>query len=110
MGIISKNKLKMWALLNPLGSIKGVYFSEKNIHGVFLKKSFIRERDYYQKYGMSVLLDRKPSLAGIFSALWHIVAEIPTNIFTTRQSINLISFFLLARSLKKQNFEFSLSR
>ena len=29
MGIISKEKLKMWALLNPLGSIKGVYFSEK---------------------------------------------------------------------------------
>ena len=73
MGIISKEKLKMWALLNPLGSIKGVYFSEKNIHGVFLKKGLFRERDYYQKYGMSesVLLDRKPSLAGIFSALWH---------------------------------------
>ena len=29
---------------------------------------------------MLALLDRKPSLAGIFSALWHIVAEIPTNI------------------------------
>ena len=30
---------------------------------------------------MLALLDRKPSLAGIFSALWHIVAKIPTNIF-----------------------------
>ena len=27
---------------------------------------------------MLAFLDMKPSLAGIFSALWHIVAEIPT--------------------------------
>ena len=32
---------------------------------------------------MLAFLDMKPSLAGIFSALWHIVAETPTNITTS---------------------------
>ena len=38
---------------------------------------------------MLALLDRKPSLAGIFSALWHIVAEIPTNIIDMRSGVIL---------------------
>ena len=52
--------LKMWVLLKvkglledpskkTLGSIKGVYFSLKNIHGVLLKEGFIRGKGLLQK-------------------------------------------------------------
>ena len=104
---------KFWSILPDKKVDLKPLFSDECISnqwaiGQLLSTGFFKLRKFQlqlvKNLNMSAFLDRKPSLEGIFSALWYIIAEIPTKIFRwfwifyilkNSQSVRYIELFLL---------------